>query len=93
MTTKKVTLVGPYYEWRYAIGTKTEPAHAYTKIKYGGDGDTRPLCNVGSGQRWTKPLESASKKRLYPIGLCSRCVELLHEQGEVYIHKSQEGAK
>lgn len=89
----EVKLLSPYWEWRYEIGTKTQPAHAYLKNEYGGDWQTMPPCGGGCRKGSTKTKESASKKRLYPIFLCGRCVEHLEEQGAVYVHRSSDSGK
>lgn len=57
--------------WAYEIGSKTHPAHAYT-----GDPERLPICGVGAIFRWVKRLETASKKRLYPISKCANCIRI-----------------
>ncbi len=60
--------------WAYQIGSKTHPAHAYT-----GDPERLPICGVGIIFRWTKRLESASRKRLYPVRRCENCIRISQE--------------
>jgi hypothetical protein len=73
-----IKLVAQGYDWRYPIGSKTQPACIYCRSE-GPEG--RPLCGQGSGARWTKLLASASKKRVYPIRLCPFCLVSAKEKG------------
>jgi hypothetical protein len=61
-------------EWRYPVGSKTQPAHAY---KVGSDRDAMPICGIGTIKRATKPQADASPKRKYGIWRCGSCLSIL----------------
>ncbi len=65
-------------EWRYPVGSKTQPAHVYRC----GFPQSLPLCGGKHGAsvaRTTILLSAANPKRMYPISKCADCKRLLSE--------------
>ena len=65
-------------EWRYQVGSKTQPAHVYRC----GFPKSLPLCGGKNGAcvaQTTIPLATANPKRMYPISKCPDCKRLFGE--------------